>query len=183
RLAQRPRAANERRIARQAAWITGSRETLLGIEPLQLDAFVAAGKHALVEGCTLEVRFDLLSPRRVIDLGEVGSELELFRNRDHTVSPHWSEIVTVIGQRFHPADGDTNPDVSLAEDSWARHRHVARDDRAIDSSSLTLDSTPTRSRSFSSCGRVAAHITTSPTCRTSPAARHAACPHASRGSR
>ena len=113
RIAQRPRAANERRIARQAAWIAGSRENLLGIEPLQLDAFVAAGKHALVEGCTLEVRFDLLSPRRVIDLGEVGSELELFRNRDHTVSPYWSEIVTVIGQRFHPADGDTNPDVSI----------------------------------------------------------------------
>ena len=78
RLAQRPRAANERRIARQAAWIAGSRENLLGIEPLQLDAFVAAGKHALVEGCTLEVRFDLLSPHRVIDLGEVGSSWNSF---------------------------------------------------------------------------------------------------------
>ena len=50
RVAQRPRAANERRIARQAAWIAGSRENLLGIERLQLDAFVAARKHALVEG-------------------------------------------------------------------------------------------------------------------------------------
>ena len=114
RIAQRPRAANERRIARQAAWIAGSRENLLGIKRLQLDAFVAVGNHPLGERRALEVRFDLLSPRRVIDLGEVGSELELFRNRDHTGSPYWSEIVAVIGQRFHPAvDGDTNPDVSI----------------------------------------------------------------------
>ena len=88
-VAQRLRATHERFVARQSTGITAGWKNLLGVECLQLDTFVAARQHALVEVGALEFHLHLLVPHRVVDLGKVGAEVEFFGNRDHDGSPDW----------------------------------------------------------------------------------------------
>jgi hypothetical protein len=67
-----------------------AKEFHLGTDfPKQLDTFVAARQHALVEVGALEFHLHLLVPHRVVDLGKVGAEVEFFGNRDHDGSPDW----------------------------------------------------------------------------------------------
>ena len=74
RVAHNLRAARERRKSWQSHRIAARRERLLGVDRLQLDAFIGARNHFLLERCALQVDFDSLAPGCVVDLGEFALE-------------------------------------------------------------------------------------------------------------
>ena len=104
RIAQRRGRPGERGETGNAGGIVAGRENGLGVERLQVDPFVAAGNHPLLEGRPLQVAFDPLAPRVVIDGREIRARLKRVR---HYLDPPKSP-----GRAAGRASGSSETDAS-----------------------------------------------------------------------